>query len=412
MNRVIVYPGQVPLEADILDTNKEAMVAIARLAGAVFGNYALSHGLEVRRYGWDGANPTGETDVYPTKPNALSVDIGTGTLFCNKLVDETSYSTSGTDSRTVLKQAHNTSAVTFPLASYRPLGGEVKYINIAARISESDTGGAVLPYYNSDYPHSALGGSSQARRRGLNISFEVVHGLVTTVGSEPIDPVHPDFGVNLVPLCKIKLHSTTTCIFSIAGVSDTTQRSSIYGVEKSYRTTEFLGRLYQQFAREDVDLSGVALLAASNAFVATNSFLAINSVGNVMVGGKVASIGNAHAVNDHPRLQQFKGAFLSGFRIPQGSTSLNAQASANGFDIRFKQVDFVGGSYGARIDYDMAYIGRPLAIIATPAYPGEAQAGVQLQCWLSNIGESSAILHGNASLTAQVMIVGLVAGDT
>ena len=42
MDRMLVYPGQLPLETDILSTNKYAMMGIAKLAEAVFGTSGVS----------------------------------------------------------------------------------------------------------------------------------------------------------------------------------------------------------------------------------------------------------------------------------------------------------------------------------------------------------------------------------
>ncbi len=37
MDRQIVYPGAIPLETDLLNTNKYTMIGLAKLAAAVMG---------------------------------------------------------------------------------------------------------------------------------------------------------------------------------------------------------------------------------------------------------------------------------------------------------------------------------------------------------------------------------------
>lgn len=45
MDRQITYPGQIPLDTDLLNTNKNAMVALAALSADVFGTITQASGL-------------------------------------------------------------------------------------------------------------------------------------------------------------------------------------------------------------------------------------------------------------------------------------------------------------------------------------------------------------------------------
>ena len=45
MDRQIVYPGQIPLETDLLNSNRFAMIAIAKLAAAMLGTGTVANGL-------------------------------------------------------------------------------------------------------------------------------------------------------------------------------------------------------------------------------------------------------------------------------------------------------------------------------------------------------------------------------
>ena len=47
VDRVIVYAGAIPLETDILHTNKNAMVSIGALAAALFGATTSANGMAV-----------------------------------------------------------------------------------------------------------------------------------------------------------------------------------------------------------------------------------------------------------------------------------------------------------------------------------------------------------------------------
>ena len=55
MDRQIVYPGQIPLETDLLNTNKYAMIALAKLSAAMLGTATIVNGL--------GCVPTGPASL-------------------------------------------------------------------------------------------------------------------------------------------------------------------------------------------------------------------------------------------------------------------------------------------------------------------------------------------------------------
>jgi hypothetical protein len=45
MDRILVYPGSIPLDTDILNTNRNSMIALGYLAQAILGTNALVDGL-------------------------------------------------------------------------------------------------------------------------------------------------------------------------------------------------------------------------------------------------------------------------------------------------------------------------------------------------------------------------------
>lgn len=76
MDRQITYPGQIPLDTDLLNTNKNAMVALAALSADVFGTITQASGLACT----------------PSTPAALTVQVGAGRIYSLQNIDGTAYS--------------------------------------------------------------------------------------------------------------------------------------------------------------------------------------------------------------------------------------------------------------------------------------------------------------------------------
>lgn len=71
MDRQIVYPGQIPLETDLLNTNKFAMTGLAKLASAILGEKTCLYGLACK----------------PTAPASMSVQVGEAQIIpCSMLM--------------------------------------------------------------------------------------------------------------------------------------------------------------------------------------------------------------------------------------------------------------------------------------------------------------------------------------
>jgi len=179
MDRQIVYPGAVPLETDLLNTNKFAMIGLAKLASAVLGSDTCLAGL----------------NCTPVSPVSLQVHVGAGEIYCLKHIEETAYSTLPSDhSGTILKQGL-TGGVTFDIPAPLQNGMSINYL-VQASYVEADTGGIVLPFYNAADPTKAFSGQGNAGealpsvRQGicslsLKAGASAVSGKQTTPEADP-----------------------------------------------------------------------------------------------------------------------------------------------------------------------------------------------------------------------------------
>lgn len=208
MDRVIVYPGQIPLETDILNGQKNTMMGLGYLAQAAIGVGPTIHGLQV-----------GQT-VSPS----LSVVINQGSMYQAGVIDQTAYSSVAADvTGAVVKQGLNAVALTFGPVPTLPSGGNKQIVIVQSKLVEQDIDNTVLPYYNSANPNVALNGpggsgTAQPRTRQTTLQFSFKYGTATT-GT----PVAPSADSGAVVLAQFELRSTTTGISAAAQSSTNAQ---------------------------------------------------------------------------------------------------------------------------------------------------------------------------------------------
>ena len=146
MDRQIVYPGAIPLETDLLNTNKYAMMGLAKLAAALMGSNTYLHGLACT----------------PSSPASMVVNVAKGQIYSLQNVDGTAYSSLAADTtNTILKQGVILGSTAFTLAAPTTAGQSINYL-IQIAYSDTDSGATVLPYYNAANPSVAYSGPNNA----------------------------------------------------------------------------------------------------------------------------------------------------------------------------------------------------------------------------------------------------------
>lgn len=180
MDRLQVYLGQVPLETDLLNTNKFAMMGLAKLASAVLGTGPLLHSL-------------------PCTPGAgLMVSVGAGQIYQQANVDSTAYSSLAADTaHQVLKQGILLDPVVLACPAPGTAGQSINYL-VQVAFQEVDTGAVVLQYYNANNPAvpfvgPAGAGSSNATVRTGKCVVQVKAGAAAATGSQVTPTVDAGF---------------------------------------------------------------------------------------------------------------------------------------------------------------------------------------------------------------------------
>jgi hypothetical protein len=181
MDRLTNYFGQVPLETDLLHTNQNTMVAIAKLAGGVLGLTTAINGLTVT----------------PTGPASLNVLLNEGEIYEMEDLEATSWSSLPADTAdTILKQGILLEAATIGITPPTTTGFSQVFL-VEVQYQDEDTGAVVLPFFNAAIPAQPFAGpgnsgsASNTVRKGI-VAFQVKAGTAAATGSQ-VAPT-PDAG--------------------------------------------------------------------------------------------------------------------------------------------------------------------------------------------------------------------------
>ena len=170
---MIVYPQAIPLETDLLNTNKFGMIGLAKLAAAVIGTNTQVNGFSVG----------------PNSPNALNVVVQPGEIYSLQNVDSTAYSSIPLDTaHTIVKQGINLGTTTLAITPPVTAGQSINYL-IQVQFQENDTAPVVLPYYNSANPTLAFAGANnlgvaQNTMRQCQAVVTAIAGTAATTGTQ------------------------------------------------------------------------------------------------------------------------------------------------------------------------------------------------------------------------------------
>ena len=181
MHRQIIYPGQLPIETDLLNTNRNTLIGLGFLAQDVLGSSTAAAGLACTA----------------TAPASLAVQIGAGRLYSLANVDGTAYSSLPVDTtHQVLKQGILLDPVTLATPAPVTAGFSVNYL-IEAIYQDVDTNNTVLPYFNSANPNQTFSGpnnlgTAQPTQRQGQIVLVAKAGIPATTGTQTTSA--PDVG--------------------------------------------------------------------------------------------------------------------------------------------------------------------------------------------------------------------------
>lgn len=203
MDRQIIYPGAIPLETDLLNTNKYTMVALSKLAATVMGTNTYLRGLTAA----------------PTSPASMVVTIDRGEIYSVQNVDNTAYSSIAADTvNTILKQGIILSQTSFTLTAPTTAGQSINYL-VQVTYSDVDSGATVLPYYNAANPSVAYSGpngsgTAQNTVRSGVCTVALKAGVAATTGTQTTPSV--DTGYTAAWVITVPQGATTITAANIS----------------------------------------------------------------------------------------------------------------------------------------------------------------------------------------------------
>ncbi|MFY7341880.1 hypothetical protein, partial [Enterobacter cloacae complex sp. IR5422] len=287
------FPGAIPLETDLLNTNKYAMLGVAKLASSLMGGNTYVHGLACT----------------PSSPASMVVNVAAGQIYSLQNIDGTAYSSLPADTtHSILKQGYILDAQQFTLTAPSTSGYSINYL-IQVTYSDIDGGSTVLPYYNASNPSVAWSGPNNSGtaqytvRQGI-CTVSLKAGVAATTGTQ-ITPT-PDTGCTGLYVITVAQGATTVTAGNITtyanapflpqgGIVDGIQRNTMRyaadtGVANAYVVNINPGILTLSDGMEVNFKAANANTASSTLNVcALGAFPVLNKFGQTLISGEIAS---------------------------------------------------------------------------------------------------------------------------
>lgn len=195
MRRQTVYAGAVPLETDILSSNKNAMISIGHVLQDMLGTGTLFSGL----------------GCVPTTVPGMTVNVNPGRAYSLQATDTGAWSSLSADAHNIVKQGILLDLVNFACPAPTTAGFSINYL-IEGAFQEVDGGSTILPYYNAANPAVAFSGpngtgTSNTTYRDNTVQLQLKPGAAATTGSQ-VTPT-PDSGFNGLWVVTVPFGATT-----------------------------------------------------------------------------------------------------------------------------------------------------------------------------------------------------------
>lgn len=198
MDRLMVYPGAIPLDTDILSVERNVMEALGWLTQATFGTNTGVVGLACN----------------PTLPASMTVNVGPGALWAQSVIDQNSFGSLPADTSPLMKLGilPEEAGTNFTLTAPTTSGQSINYL-IEAAFEESDTNPVVLPYVNPANPSQPYtgpdnSGTPQNTTRVQTIALQLKAGVAANTGTQ----ITPTVDAGYVGLYVITVNFGQTAI--------------------------------------------------------------------------------------------------------------------------------------------------------------------------------------------------------
>ncbi len=179
MDRMIVYPGAIPLDTDLLNAQRGALKGLGFLAQACLGSAPVVDGLA----------------CVPSIPASMTIVVGPGSMTITSEIDQNPYGSLPADSTNLVKMGIITSSTAFTLTAPTVSGQSINYL-VEASYLELDAVPVVLPYYNAANPAQGFAGAnnsggSQNTQRLETVALQLKAGAAANTGTQATPAADP-----------------------------------------------------------------------------------------------------------------------------------------------------------------------------------------------------------------------------
>lgn len=251
MDRLMVYPGAIPLDTDVLSVERNVMTSLGWLMQAALGTGTGVVGLACN----------------PTVPASMTVNIGPGALWAQAVIDQSSFGSLPADSSPLMKMGSlpEAAGTNFTLSAPQNSGQSINYL-IEAAFEETDSDPVVLPYVNPANPSQPYtgpdnSGTPQNTVRAQSVALQLKAGVAANTGTQTT----PDVDEGYVGLYVITVNFGQTAI-TAADI-------------KQYANAPFLGGPFAPLAGNAGQTFAGAPAAQSNQFTTLGQFENIAALG-------------------------------------------------------------------------------------------------------------------------------------
>lgn len=173
MDRAFAYSGAIPLDTDLLSTNKDSYIGLAKLSAAILG---LSNTF------------VNSATCTPSSPASLNVIVSACEIYAVEQIDPNAYGDLGTDTHNILKQGVNLNTTTVAITAPGTGGYSQNYL-IQFGFNEVDGGSTVLTYYNASNPAAPWSGPNNTGAanntvRQDQVSIQAKAGIAAPTGTQ------------------------------------------------------------------------------------------------------------------------------------------------------------------------------------------------------------------------------------
>jgi hypothetical protein len=286
MDRQTIYSGQLPRTVDLLQTQQNMMVALAKLSQSVLGTPTIVDGFTCT----------------PTAPTAtMNVILTPGTLYQLENLEQSAWSSlPAITSASIIKQGIQLAPVTLTLPGAPSTIGYSQFYLLELAYQDLDGGSLVLPYYNAANPQAnfsgpANDGLAQNTIRQGAVAYQLKAGVAAPTSTATVPSADPGYiGVFAIELSYGQTTITSGSITNVIGAMPALPTANMPFIPVTLPQVPVSSQAGLWTYAADTSLG--AQFATSGTTSTSSAVLSLSAVTNIVVGMKAFDITTPGAI--------------------------------------------------------------------------------------------------------------------